>query len=128
MLKICLAFALTVSTAFAAEVRVIDGDTVDIDGVRVRIENIDTPETYRYRCVAELVLGMRAKQRLMDLLRDSKVSYEGTKKDRFGRTLAVVYANGVDVGETLIADGLAVRWKAGPRAKAERMAAWCPTK
>jgi micrococcal nuclease len=111
----------------AAELRVIDGDTVVIDGVKIRIERIDTPETWRARCAAELALGQKAKARLSELLAGRDISYEGKKLDRWGRTLGTVYADGEDVGEILIAEGLAVRWRRGPKAKAERMAKWCPS-
>ena len=48
VLATAAAFALLVSQASAAVI-VIDGDTVDIDGTRIRIVQIDTPETFRSR-------------------------------------------------------------------------------
>ena len=47
---------------------IIDGDTIDIDGVRIRIVQIDTPETFGPRCENELILGLKAKKRLRELL------------------------------------------------------------
>ena len=47
---------------------IIDGDTIDIDGVRIRIAEIATPETFGPRCENELILGLRAKKRLRELL------------------------------------------------------------
>jgi hypothetical protein len=44
------------------------GDTIDIDGVRIRIIQIDTPETFGPRCENELILGRKAKKRLRELL------------------------------------------------------------
>jgi endonuclease YncB( thermonuclease family) len=35
-------------------------------------------------------------------------------QDRYDRTLATMWVDGVDVGETLIAEGLARRWPDGP--------------
>ncbi|RPI47205.1 MAG: thermonuclease family protein [Hyphomicrobiaceae bacterium] len=112
--------------ADAAAVRVIDGDTVVIERTVVRLEGIDTPETWRWRCSAEQVLGLKAKARLEVLLDGRDVTFVGGRRDRWGRTLGTVYADGEDVAERLIAEGLAIRWKSGPKAKAERLAIWCP--
>jgi len=110
-------------------IRVVDGDTVDIDGVRVRVLPIDTPETWEPRCAAELDLGLKAKDRLKQLLAGVVVTYEIDVKagrDPYRRTLARVYADGKDVGEILMAEGLAVKWAPGPKAKAARLKLWCP--
>jgi len=127
-MRIPLVMAAVLWAAAAhAGVLVIDGDTVDIDGIRVRIEAIDTPETWRARCAAEYALGQRATARLGELLAGRQVTYIGTKIDRYGRVLATVYADGEDVGQTLLNEGLAVRWRPGAKAKARRLATWCPT-
>ena len=108
-MRVALATALTLamlSSAFAG-VRVIDGDTVDIDGTRIRILSIDTPETFRSRCENEYQLGLKAKDRLTELLTNAEVSYTPDGVDRFGRTLATVYAGDLDVGKKLLKEGLA---------------------
>lgn len=109
-----------------ATIRVIDGDTVVIDGVHVRIEQIDTPETFKARCANEYRIGILAKERLEQLLKDKDVSYAGSSLDYWGRTLAHVYADGVDVGDVLMKEGHAVRYVQGPKAKKARMKRWCP--
>ncbi|KRR21342.1 hypothetical protein CQ14_06750 [Bradyrhizobium lablabi] len=108
-----------------AGVTVIDGDTVDIDNVRIRIISIDTPETFRSRCENEYQLGVAAKNRLIELLKSGEVSYTPNGVDRFGRTLATVYAGTVDVGAVLLKEGYALPYVPGPEAKAQRLAAWC---
>ena len=105
----------------------VDGDTVDIDGVRIRLLDIDTPETYRSRCENELVLGLKAKARLRELVESGPVAYEPHGHDRYGRTLAHVFAGGTNVGDVLLAEGLALRYEAGAEAKARRLRRWCPT-
>lgn len=96
-------------------VRVIDGDTIDIRGERIRILNIDTPERGdRARCDTERVLAERASRALrsrVQAARDLRLERDGL--DRYGRTLARVYLDGADVGEELIAGGYAVRWGNG---------------
>lgn len=121
------------SAARAAERRVIiiDGDTVDIDGERIRVLNIDAPETRGSRCERELILGLRAKERLAQLLRAGAVRIDrceasGRCTDRYGRTLARLGTPAGDVGQILIAEGLAMPWRPGRDAREERIAVWCP--
>lgn len=95
---------------------VLDGDTIVLDGVHIRIANIDAPEIHEYHCDAELRLGLVAKQRMAALLNSGPVAVhpgdpqDGRMKDRYGRTLATIEVDGRDVGEIMIAEGLARRW------------------
>ncbi|TIL48852.1 MAG: thermonuclease family protein [Mesorhizobium sp.] len=94
----------------------------------MRLLDIDTPETDRPRCENELTLGLEAKQRLRQLLDAGQVAYvvDGRyRTDRFHRTLAHVTVAGRDVGAVLLAEGLALVWSPGPKAKAARLAIWC---
>lgn len=104
---------LFASTASAA-VKVVDGDTIVLDGETVRIRNIDTPEIGSPKCQAELKAGLKAKQRLQAIVKDKTVSLkrgDGSRMtDRYGRTLALVFVDGRDVGEQLVSEGLARRW------------------
>ena len=47
---------------------IIDADTIKIGGERIRLVDIDAPESFRSRCEAELVLALAAKERLRELL------------------------------------------------------------
>ncbi|MBZ9653831.1 thermonuclease family protein [Phyllobacterium lublinensis] len=126
---LALVLAALAFPAQAASVNIIDGDTLSIDGTRIRIVEIDTPETYKSHCENELVLGLRAKERLRALVDQGPVHYEATGTDRFGRTLATVYvdlADGpVNVGETLIQEGFALPYKPGGSDKLRRLQVWC---
>lgn len=104
-------------------VRVIDGDTVVIaGGERVRILNIDTAEMPpRSRCAAEERLALAAKARLSQLVQSSDevvLSSTGRDRDPYGRQLRLVRLDGVDVGDQLVREGLAKRWRG-------RRAQWC---
>jgi endonuclease YncB( thermonuclease family) len=115
--------------AQAANVNIIDGDTLSIDGTRIRIVQIDTPETYQSRCEKELELGLKAKERLRALLDQGPVHYEATGTDRYSRILARVYVDlddgPVDVGETLITEGFALPYRPGAKDKLRRLKIWC---
>jgi micrococcal nuclease len=105
---------LSPSSAAVAGTFVIDGDTIVIDREHIRIANIDAPEILHYKCTAELALGQRARTRMEALMGGGKVSVirgdHGRMKDRYGRSLGRVLVDGKDVGETMIAEGLARAW------------------
>lgn len=108
--------------AEARVVRVIDGDTVVlVTGELVRILNIDTAEMPpRARCGREAALARQAKARLRSLLEHGEIELvrRGRDQDRYGRLLRLVRVGGQDVGEVLVREGLAQRWRGN---KAE----WC---
>jgi endonuclease YncB( thermonuclease family) len=95
---------------------VVDGDTIWLQGLKIRIADIDAPETHEYRCADEKALGDRATQRLLALVNSGEVSLSPIDRDedRYGRKLRIVKVDGVSVGKTLVNDGLA-RWYRGGR-------------
>jgi len=103
---------------------VVDGDTIHHDGVIIRIEGIDTPETHRARCVSEKALGMRATERLLELVNAGPfdIIQKGRRDtDKYGRKLRVLERNGRSFGDILIAEGLARPWEG-------RRRSWCAGK
>lgn len=96
---------------------VVDGDTIWLDGVKIRIADIDTPEISKPQCQGEYELGMRATQRLIEMLNEGEFSLassaQGKDRDRYGRTLRLIVRNGESLGERLIREGLAHRWDGG---------------
>lgn len=114
----------SVSAGIAAQrLRVVDGDTLEdmAANVTYRVVNIDTPEAgQRARCSAERNLANRATQQVRTLLsRAAAVELQPTGRiDRYGRTIAFVLIDGRDLGEMLIAEGLARPWRG-------RREPWC---
>jgi micrococcal nuclease len=99
---------------------VVDGDTIWLQGRKVRIADIDAPETHDPRCSSEKALGDRATLRLQQLLNGGTVTLRPTDRDtdRYGRLLRFVLVDGTSVGDILVGEGLA-RWYAGHRRS------WC---
>ena len=103
-------------------IRVIDGDTIDVNidlgfniwhKGRIRMAGIDTPES-RTRNKAEKVLGLAAKSRLKELLKKKKLSINCTKeKGKFGRILADVLADDININKQLIEEGHARPYQGG---------------
>jgi endonuclease YncB( thermonuclease family) len=96
---------------------VVDGDTFYLNGTKVRIAGIDAPETHDYRCPSELELGERAARQLQALLNSGSVTMTNIDRDRdtYGRLLRNVSVNGRDVGDSLIASGVARPYAGGRR-------------
>lgn len=87
-------------------IHVVDGDTVDIDGQRYRLQGYDTPEIYHARCGRERDLGLLAAARLVELMRAGPVEVvRGDGRERWGRGLARLIIGGRDVAAALIASG-----------------------
>jgi endonuclease YncB( thermonuclease family) len=91
---------------------VVDGDTIWLEGVKIRIADIDAPETHDPRCSSEKQLGDRATLRLQELLNDGAVTLATVDRDsdRYGRKLRIVDVDGKSVGDVLVAEGLAREW------------------
>lgn len=91
---------------------VVDGDTFWIGGEKVRIADIDAPETHPPRCDHEADLGERATLRLQALLNAGPVTLAAADRDtdRYGRLLRIVKHNGQSLGDQLVDEGLARRW------------------
>lgn len=99
---------------------VVDGDTFRMAGDKIRIADIDTPETHPARCPEEARLGAAATQRLQALLNSGAVTLHPIDRDtdRYGRKLRRVAVDGRGVGDTLIAEGLARPYRG-------RRMGWC---
>ena len=95
----------------SAQIRVIDADTVDIDGTRWRLEGIDAPET-RQTCRAwgrTWDCGAAATEALMS--RAADMSCSGSETDRYGRSIGVCSAGGEDLNAWLVSQGWALAYR-----------------
>lgn len=100
---------------------VIDGDTIRYGGVKIRLADIDAPETHSPSCGSEAALGQRATQRLLELMNAGPfrmVQTGARDEDRYGRKLRVIERDGRSLAATLVAEGLARPWDGARRS-------WC---
>jgi endonuclease YncB( thermonuclease family) len=117
-------FTLTAAFALCAEgprtTCVVDGDTFWLSGEKIRIADINAPETHGAQCASELALGEAATRRLTSLLNAGPFSLEAGPRDhdRYGRLLRTVTRRGHSLGEQLVAEGLAEPWRG-------RRSSWC---
>jgi micrococcal nuclease len=83
---------------------VVDGDTLEINGIRVRLSLVDTPERGQpgfkeaKEFVSSLCLGKKGELDVDDGQR---------RGDRYGREIGIVYCNGVNINEKLMNGGFA---------------------
>ena len=97
---------------------VVDGDTIKLGERKVRLIGIDAPERFAPECRREAALAEQASAELLRLLNRGPVVLVTDRRDtvdRYGRELRriVQWQDGrgeVDVGEELVAQGLATRW------------------
>lgn len=95
-------------------VRVIDGDTLEISGERVRLFGIDAPERDQ-RCTDAAgrpwACGARATEALRDLTKGRAVRCSGEEQDRYGRLVARCAVAGRDLGAAMVRDGMAFAYR-----------------
>lgn len=96
---------------------VVDGDTFWLEGAKIRIADINTPEISDPQCAAERELGERATARLVELLNSGGFSLRPVDRDTdsYGRKLRIVTRGGKSLGALLVNEGLAERWSGSRR-------------
>ncbi|WP_349963474.1 thermonuclease family protein [Rhizobium sp. ZPR3] len=116
---------------------ITDGDTIRMDdGTRVRLVGFNAPEVFHPRCSREAVLGNKATERVKQLVASGsstvtkvecscKPGTEGTDRCNYGRSCGILKVDGKEVGQTLIAEGLAVSFVCGRTGCPSTPSPWC---
>ncbi len=100
---------------------VVDGDTIWLEGVKIRIADIDTPEISSPKCSTEYERGIRARDRLVVLLNGGEFELRpigNRDEDQYGRKLRVIMRSGRSLGDQLVSESLARTWTG-------RRESWC---
>lgn len=101
------------SDPIEGQASVIDGDTIEIHGQRIRLSGIDAPESDQlcrdadsnhYRC------GQKAANDLAAFIGRRPVTCIEVDRDRYKRSVAVCTVAGVDLADWLVRQGLALDW------------------
>ena len=90
-----LIFILTINQVKSQTIKIVDGDTIHLNGEKIRFTGIDTPEL-KQTCLKEGVkdlCGVTAKQILIDKIGNNNVECISEGKDQYKRTLAECFVN-----------------------------------
>lgn len=119
MLRICAAFVLALLPLAAfgepsGRVKVVDADTWDVGGTRVRLFGIDAPEIGQM-CQrpggTDWDCGRWAAAETARRYGGRRANCEALDRDRYDRVVARCRVGGVDAGRAMVADGLAVAFR-----------------
>ena len=90
-----LVFLLTINDIKSQELKVVDGDTIHLNGEKIRFTGIDTPEL-KQTCIKQGIkdyCGITAKKILIDKIGNKTVECISQGKDQYKRTLAECFVN-----------------------------------
>ena len=113
----------------ASLVKIVDGDTIDVDldlgfavvlkKQRIRLYGINAPES-RTRDLEQKIYGLAAKERLKNLLEEAEqiiVKTEIDKKARgkYGRILGTIYVGSININNLMVDEGHAIVYYGGTK-------------
>jgi endonuclease YncB( thermonuclease family) len=115
---------LALSQVFEGRASVIDADTLEVHGTRIRLNGIDAPETNQtcldsshkeYRCGQHAALELDK-----HLQKNQPIECIQNSIDRYGRVVATCYTpDGQDIAAWLVLNGLALDWPLYSKGKYE---------
>ena len=114
ILIVMLATKSIFAETLSGRVTVIDGDTLEMHGQRIRLHGIDAPESGQscadkngtiYRC------GQVSAKQMASYVRGKTVNCNVTDRDRYGRLVAACFINGEDINERLVFEGWALAYR-----------------
>jgi endonuclease YncB( thermonuclease family) len=110
VLVVAVLLGCLAANAKSMSVRVVDGDTIEIDHTKFRLHGIDAPEAGQACKSAQggdWPCGQAALHKMEELVRGKTVNCEAKGNDLYGRVIAICSADGVVVNEAMITSGMA---------------------
>ena len=108
-----LVFLLTINDIKSQELKVVDGDTIHLNGEKIRFTGIDTPEL-KQTCIKQGIkdyCGITAKKILVDKIGNRIVECISQGKDQYKRTLAECFVNNESLSSYLVRSGYAFAYR-----------------
>ena len=113
LLTIIVLGLLFSGNAYANNLKVVDGDTIVLNGEKIRFSGIDTPEL-KQTCLQddqEVACGMEAKKLLVKKIGNHTPKCISEGKDVYKRTLAECFVNGKSLSKFLVRSGYAFAYR-----------------
>ena len=114
LIALPLSFPTNAQAPLAGTATVIDGDTIEVHGTRIRLHGIDAPESRQecrhadgtaWRC------GQQAALALSDHIGRRPVSCKSLDRDRYGRVVATCLLSSGELNRWMVANGWAVSYR-----------------
>ena len=108
-----LVLLLPINDTRSQDLKVVDGDTIHLNGEKIRFTGIDTPEL-KQTCIKDGVIkqcGLTAKKILIKKIGDSKVKCVNEGKDQYKRTLAECFVDSDSLSSYLVKRGYAFAYR-----------------
>ena len=108
-----LIFILTINQVKSQTIKIVDGDTIHLNGKKIRFTGIDTPEL-KQTCLKDGVkdlCGVTAKLILVDKIGNNNVKCISEGKDQYKRTLAECFVNNKSLSSYLVRSGYAFAYR-----------------
>ena len=108
-----LIFILIINQVKSQTIKIVDGDTIHLNGEKIRFNGIDTPEL-KQSCLKEgikVYCGATAKQILIDKIGNNNVECISEGKDQYKRTLAECFVNNESLSSYLVRSGYAFAYR-----------------
>ena len=99
--------------SFAVNLKVVDGDTIVLNGEKIRFSGIDTPEL-KQTCMngdQKVFCGISAKMLLIKKIGNETPICISEGKDAYKRTLAECFVNGESLSSFLVKSGYAFAYR-----------------
>ena len=112
-LSILVLGLLICNTSFADSIRVVDGDTIVLNGEKIRFSGIDSPEL-KQTCMdgdEKIFCGRIAKKLLIKKIGKQMPECISEGKDAYKRTLAECFVNGESLSVFLVRSGYAFAYR-----------------
>lgn len=119
MIKSFFIFILLLGNmSFAVELTgfptITDGDTLKINGEKIRLDGIDAPESEQ-RCLnkngANYQCGKLATKFLENVINQNEVKCKTTSKDRYGRYIGTCFLNNINLNKMMVLNGHALAYR-----------------
>ena len=112
-LWILFIFFVTFNISSADNLKIVDGDTIVLNGERIRFSGIDAPEL-KQACIQnnqEVECGVSAKMLLVKKIGNNMPKCITEGKDVYKRTLAECFINGKSLSKFLVKSGYAFAYR-----------------